>query len=294
MLVDEAIVFVPSCPNERQGAVEHPLAPMRFPPPIPEPNSFCGRVWADGQPALDGTVVEAVVEDRVCDRRETASGQYKVTIVVPYCGSPGAIVRFRIDGRWAEQQAKLISPLMAWYLDLTAGAPPATLSVSPACAGPPGFCQTLVDASVTIILGRVQPPVPEHEKSESSPQQRTIVFQDFVVQVERYLRNAMPFERVQVRTWLWELRPDGSQVPPLKDADLQPGEHVPLFLNKLERNNTRLGPDEFTIAGPFSVDRGLAYGKLLVQGGVARTWIFRPSLYGPPQPLDRIIATVEE
>jgi len=110
------------CGVEGQGATDYPLGLLlditgSF-SGFTDANTFCGRVWIDGKPSPDGTVVEAVVDDRVCDRRETSGGQYKATVVVPYCGTQGSTVRFRIGGRWASGTGELTSPLMSWYLDL--------------------------------------------------------------------------------------------------------------------------------------------------------------------------------
>lgn len=122
-IISSPIASEIKCPIENWSAIDFPSRPVS-PPVIPEPNTFCGRLWIDGTPAPDSTVVEAVVVDRVCDRREASGGQYRVTIVEPYCGQSGDEVKFRVDGRWAKQTGTMTHPLMPWFLDLTVGEEP--------------------------------------------------------------------------------------------------------------------------------------------------------------------------
>ena len=118
------------------GLATEPQPPL---PPYPEPNTFEGSVTIDGQPAPDGTLVEAVVYGAVCDAQVTFGGRYRLAVQVHRCGSPGDTVTFRVAGRPAPQTAELRSPLppprtLDLSVEAPAMAPARLLGVSTGCS----------------------------------------------------------------------------------------------------------------------------------------------------------------
>jgi len=87
-----------------------------------EANTYCGTVTIDGQPAPDGTLVEAVVEGEVCASVEAQEGLYKLHVPLFLCPEDvGHEVTFLVGGREARERGRLASPIYSWSLDLTVG-----------------------------------------------------------------------------------------------------------------------------------------------------------------------------
>ena len=92
-----------------------------------ETSAFCGTVTVGKRPAPDGTVVEAAVEGRVCDRTTAEDGQYTLTVALGVCPPEepgggfleGLTVNFRIGGRFAGQSARLSPSVPSQRLDLS-------------------------------------------------------------------------------------------------------------------------------------------------------------------------------
>jgi len=180
--------------------------------------------------------------------------------------------------------------------------PPPTPTATPAqavqvtCGGGPGFCERLAEEALTAVIGRVLFPAGEEQASERIDSEDGVIYRDWSVEIERYVRHPQPFQRIQVRVFIAEvLRPTGPHpsVPiPMKTARLEQGERVLLLLNKSEPYNTRLGEEQFSIVGPCAATEGVVSGKFELQGGMARPFRFSP--YPPPwEPLDEIIAAIE-
>jgi hypothetical protein len=133
-----AIAAAPNGPAVGAGYQGLSATPSPFPPPVAEPNTFEGTVTVDGQPAPDGTLVEAVVDGVVCNSDLTDGGHYRLVVEVHRCGSPGQSVTFRVSGRTADETAVLVSPLFSRILNLTVGAaaiaPAQILGVSTGCS----------------------------------------------------------------------------------------------------------------------------------------------------------------
>jgi hypothetical protein len=81
-------------------------------PPTP-PARFVGSVVIDGQPAAEGTLIEARVGSTTCGTDQVtmvgSEARYSVDVAAldpagsPNCGTDGAVVTFYIGGRLAEQ-----------------------------------------------------------------------------------------------------------------------------------------------------------------------------------------------
>jgi hypothetical protein len=90
-----------------------------------EPNIYCGTVTIDGQPAPDGTLVEAVAEGELCASVETQGGLYKLVVPLFLCPQNGGHeIVFLVAGREAKEKGRLQSPIYSWSLDLTVGVAP--------------------------------------------------------------------------------------------------------------------------------------------------------------------------
>jgi len=102
-----------------------------------EANIYCGTVTINGQPASDGTLVEAVAEGEVCASIETQDGLYRLAVPLFLCPQDGgADVTFLVAGTEAKEKGQLAAPIYSWSLDLTVGGPTPvtmlTLGVTPA------------------------------------------------------------------------------------------------------------------------------------------------------------------
>ena len=103
----------------------------------------------------------------------------------------------------------------------------------------------------TVVMGKVVEALPKLEVENR-------VYQDWVVQVERYVLKPLPYERVTVRVWEAVLHEGGFSMP-TKDIKLHQDERVILFLNK--REGFSLSEDQFTILNPM-------FGKFLIEDGM--------------------------
>jgi len=148
----------------------------------------------------------------------------------------------------------------------------------------------MAQQAVTVVLGQVTSAKPPPQRSEPTEDAEGVVFEDWSVEVERYIINPQPFTRIEVRVFTAALLRAGEPevTTPLKEPGLDVGERVLLFLNKREVNNARLAEDEFTMLGPY------ISGKLLVQDGKAKLQygLGSPSDVRPWEPLDEIIAAM--
>jgi hypothetical protein len=89
-----------------------------------ESNTYCGNVTINGQPAPDGTLVEAVAEGEVCASVETQDGLYRAVVPLFLCPQDlGNDVVFLVAGTEAKEKGQLAAPIYSWSLDLTVGEP---------------------------------------------------------------------------------------------------------------------------------------------------------------------------
>ncbi len=112
-------------------------------PPSP-PHRFFGRVTLNGGNAPVGTLVEALIGDRVCGTGQTSSpSNYVVDVNQPGapagCGSDGATVSFRVAGLPASPTAAFKSGMIQ-VLDLVAPAAGAGYTTSALMLGDPRPC----------------------------------------------------------------------------------------------------------------------------------------------------------
>ena len=127
-----AVTYVPTAASQACVAGETFLGGTAIPPQAPggtfvEANVFCGSVTVAGRPAPDRTIVEAVVDGRVCDRATVQNGRYVLTVPLGVCPpeneggglSAGAVVVFRVDGEDAAQRARLVAPVFVHQIDLS-------------------------------------------------------------------------------------------------------------------------------------------------------------------------------
>jgi hypothetical protein len=149
----------------------------------------------------------------------------------------------------------------------------------------------MAELADTVVLGQIMSDSPPCQRSEPTGDASGIIFQDWTVEVERYIINPQPFERIEVRVFtaasLREGNPDVAT--PLKEPRLYAGERVLLFLNKRRVNySPHLAEDQFTMLGPQ------ISGKLLVQDGKAKLQysLSSPSDIRPWELLGEIIAVV--
>jgi len=98
-----------------------------------ESNTYCGNVTINGQPAPDGTLVEAVAEGEVCASVETQDGFYRVVVPLFLCPQDlGNDVVFLVAGTEAKEKGQLAAPIYSWSLDLTVGEPTPGVTPTPA------------------------------------------------------------------------------------------------------------------------------------------------------------------
>lgn len=172
------------------------------------------------------------------------------------------------------------------------------------CGGPGGLCERLAREAVTVVLGRVVSLAEEGQSAHPEERDDFVIYQDWNVEVERYLRNELPFQRIQVRVFVSQLPRSAAYLPspalPLRTPRLAQGERVVLFLSKSDPWNTVLKGNEFTIAGPFVVPvrgapgSGFVFGKLGIEEEQTRLWVFPPlEDPPPPEPLDEVLAAIE-
>jgi hypothetical protein len=107
-----------------------------------EPGGFFGSVRIDGQPAADGTVIEAFIGDVVCGTTATINGRYDITVKAGFgignsfqedCARSGpntSTVVFRSETLTANETGAFI-PGGAYELNLTFGQAPTPSTVLP-------------------------------------------------------------------------------------------------------------------------------------------------------------------
>lgn len=116
-----------------QEATATPTSGEPTAPPTPfvfaEPSEFLGTVTIDGQPASDGTPIEALIGDVVCGTATVSAERYDVSVRAGYgygrdyqerCGNGGEAVAFRSGGRIANETGTFTG-LIVQELDLTFG-----------------------------------------------------------------------------------------------------------------------------------------------------------------------------
>ena len=99
-----------------------------------EANTYCGNVTINGQPAPDGTLVEAVAEGEVCASVETQGGLYRVIVPLFLCPQDPVddlSVVFLVAGTEAKEKGHLASPVSLWLLDLTVEEPTPAVTPTP-------------------------------------------------------------------------------------------------------------------------------------------------------------------
>lgn len=193
-------------------------------------------------------------------------------------------------------QMRLSVPVVLFLSLLVAScaAPPTPTpmpSPTPTCGIEEDGCRRMAELAETVVLGRVTPDRPPCQRSEPTEDTSGIIFQDWTVEVERYIINPQPFTRIEVRVFTAALLRAGEPdvTTPLKEPGLDAGERVLLFLSKREVNNSpRLAENQFTMLGPQ------ISGKLLVQDGEAKLQhgLSSPSDIRPWESLNEIIAAM--
>ncbi len=225
----------------------------------------------------------AVINDEVEDR-------------IPFAGTGSEDAKVRIRKplesfikevtEEARRAGKAVSP--------SASPPLAALLPEPTCGGPEGFCEKLASEAVTVVRVRVPSPAPEQQRTEPTDSQNGVEFRDWDIEVLEYILKPQPFTRIQVRTFqalVSRAVPGASQPPPmmLKEPSLPEGQNVLLFLNKREKFGMQLGEDQFAIVGPLDSGGGPGFGRLDIEDGWTRAFVFGPGSR-PPEPLAAVLA----
>jgi len=160
----------------------------------------------------------------------------------------------------------------------------------PTCGAGPNGCQKLAELATTVVIGKVVSPEPDRQRREAGPESKGIVFEDWVLQVERYIIHPQPFDLIEVRVFVAAVT--GGGLLPLKEPRLKAGERVLLFLWKWDGYSLGLQSNEFTIPALYSWgDTFLISGKLAIRDGKARN---ATSTDAPWEPLELIIEAVRK
>jgi hypothetical protein len=79
--------------------------------------------------------------------------------------------------------------------------PTPILSPAPTCGIGEDGCRRMAELADTVVLGQIMSDSPPCQRSEPTGDASGIIFQDWTVEVERYIINPQPFERIEVRVF---------------------------------------------------------------------------------------------
>ncbi len=155
---------------------------------------FSGTVTLNGVRAPEGTIVQATIGATTCGQTATVGGNYQIEVLPASsrtgCGVNGALVRFTVDGRPADQ-AGTFDSTQAQRLDLTAGqastptptpspSPTATPSPSPSPTATPSPSPTATPSPTASPTASPSPsptpartPIPQDVQARAAAQLQT-------------------------------------------------------------------------------------------------------------------------